>query len=296
VPRRQLDGGVPPAADRRGGARSVHSSVVPSSFVLLSGPGVDRPDGVCRRSRQRGRRCRRGRHCQDAAVASVTGVRHAVSTIRFVVRDRAVQPSGVRPVRCPALCCPPVRCPAVCCPPPVGPIASVSSYLRRWRWGPGRGDRQPSPQQLVEDPVAATPSGGWVAGREARGGRAAPPSSRVGQQGVGGGPSPGLWAGGGRACPLRDQAGQAGVRSARGWRRRCGRGSRLRRELAAPAAWLPPAGWWATTVSGGRGGGPSGRPPARVPAGMGGCGPSAAQAGSGRSRLATGSAVTWGDR
>jgi hypothetical protein len=57
---------------------------------------------------------------------------------------------------------------------------------------------------------------------------------------------------GGRAGPLSDQAGQAGVRSTRRGRRRGGHGSRLQREVAAPAAWLASSGWGATTLGGRR--------------------------------------------
>jgi hypothetical protein len=86
---------------------------------------------------------------------------------------------------------------------------------------------------------------------------------------------------------LSDQAGRRAER--RGWRRR---------EVAAPAAWLPSWVGWATTLGGGRGagcrGGRTPEGPMGLLAGMG-CGPSAARAGSGRSRLATSSAVTCGN-
>jgi hypothetical protein len=119
---------------------------------------------------------------------------------RPVSSPSAVHPSGVsRPVSSRLLSV------------PVGPVASVSSHLRRWRWGPGRGDRQPSPQQLVEDLWRPQPR---AAGSPAEkplgtGGAAelAPWSVGVsvadpGRVGAGGGS---------RACPLSDQAGQAGV-------------------------------------------------------------------------------------
>jgi hypothetical protein len=94
---------------------------------------------------------------------------------------------------------------------------------------------------------------------------------------------------------LSDQAGQAGVQSAVacGWAV-----GRLQREVAAAAAWLPSSGWEATTVGGGHG---ACRPGERVRKGRWACrpgwacGPSAARAGSGRSRLAANSAVTWSD-
>jgi hypothetical protein len=96
----------------------VASSLMPSS-VLLSGPGWTPPrrrlPGGAASGHPAGRRCRRGRHCQDAAVASLTGVR--CPPIRLRRLGSAAQPSGVRPVRCPPVRCPPVRCPPVRCPP-----------------------------------------------------------------------------------------------------------------------------------------------------------------------------------
>jgi hypothetical protein len=178
----------------------------------------------------------------------------------------AVRPSGVRSpgvvvqrvrrsavccpaVRCPAVRCPPVRCPAVCCLPPsapVGPDASVSFHLRRWRWGP----------------------------RSRRPGRGRRCRSRVGPWEVGGGRAAGLGAGrGGRACPLSDQAGQAGLRSAPRGRLRGGRGCKRQREVAAPAAWLPSSGWvrdhgaWSSPSLTPGWADPEG--PLEVPAGMG---------------------------
>jgi hypothetical protein len=86
-------------------ARPVRSSVVPSSSVLLSGPDWGPPRRRLPSGAASGhpavRRCRRGRHCQDVAVASVTSVRHAVSTQSVPRLGSAVQPAGVRPVRCP---------------------------------------------------------------------------------------------------------------------------------------------------------------------------------------------------
>jgi hypothetical protein len=234
---------------------------MPSSSVLLRGPGLLLAQTApARRSRQRTssvRRRRRGRHCQDAAVASLTGVRQAVSTqpvrrlgsgcpagwcpaVQCPVTRGSSSGSGdpagcPPPVRCPPLCCPPLRCPPLCCPavrcPAVRCPASCCPPLSV-RSRPSGGDRtrsrrpgDPAPQQQVEVAVAAAPSGGRVDGRGTL--TQTPPRSRGGQSGVGGRPGPGLWAGGGgRACPLRDQAGQAGVRSADGWRRRRGQGSR----------------------------------------------------------------------
>jgi hypothetical protein len=204
--------------------------------------------------------------------------------------------SGVQPVRCPAVRCPPVRWSAGCCPPrPSGrvrliPPRAVAFGTRSRRRG-DRHHRNGSRSLWLPRRRAArsTAQEAW--------GRATLPRSRW-SVGVGGRTRAGLGAGGGRACPLSDQAGQAGVRSARAWRRRCGHGRRLQREVAAPAAWLPTRAGWATTVRGGRGacrpGGRAWKGRSGVSTGMA-CGPDAAQADGGRSRLAVGSAVTWGN-
>jgi hypothetical protein len=299
--------------------RPVRSSVVPSSSVLLSAPGRRPPS----------RRLPSGAAAglQRSGIVAVIDTartpprrRSLVSGMRcppsrFVVRDPAVQPSGVRPsgVRSPAFVVrgPPIR-PVAVHPSSVQPLLStrpVSSpllstpsvrsrpsppKLRRWRGDQVEAAGQPSPQQPVEVPVAAATSGGWVASRGAWG-QTALPRSCGGQSGVGGGPGRG-WDGQRRPpLPLRDQAGQAGVRSRLWLALAPWAGSRPRRELAAAAAWLVSSGWvgdhgvwwswrWPVRVA----------TPLGVPAGMG-CGPSAAQAGSGRSRLVVGSAVTWGD-
>jgi AcrR family transcriptional regulator len=97
--------------------------------------------------------------------------------------------------------------------------AGFSSHLRRWHWDQVEAAGQPSLRQLVEVPVAAAPSGGWVDGRGGLGGGRRRRTRALVSRGVGGDQAR-LGAGGGRACPLRDQAGQAGVRSAGGWQRR----------------------------------------------------------------------------
>jgi hypothetical protein len=88
APRRQLDGGVPPAADGRGGGQTRPSSVVPSASVLLSGPGRywprrRLPAGASSRSRAVGRP-RHGRPGQQARHGvgrryPACGVHHPVS-------------------------------------------------------------------------------------------------------------------------------------------------------------------------------------------------------------------------
>jgi hypothetical protein len=191
----------------------------------------------------RGRRRRRGPHCQQA--------RHGVG--------RRCPAGGVHPsgFGLPGSGCPAARCPVTWgrrpegpalgrllstrpassrplstrpassrpLSTPVGPDASVSFHLRRWRWGPR--SRRPGH------------------GRRCR--------SRVGQWEVGGGRAAELGAGrGGRACLLSDQAGQAGVRSARRGRLLGGRGCRRQREVAAPAGGCRPRAGYATTVGGRR--------------------------------------------
>jgi hypothetical protein len=88
-----MDGGVPPPTTVAAAARPVRSSVVPSESLLLSGPGVARPNDVCPEQRPAGLE-RSGvvavvdtasRH----ATASVTGVQQAVST-------HPVSASGIR--------------------------------------------------------------------------------------------------------------------------------------------------------------------------------------------------------
>ena len=203
------------------------------------------------------------------------------------VRSPAVHPSGVQPSGVhPASVQPAgVR--------PVGPDVSVSSHTRAVALGPGRCGGHPSPRERVESRWAAAPLSGSVdgpAGPDASGAA----DSRVGQRGVGGGPGPG-WVRR-RRLPAERPC-QAGVRSARGWRRSeaqdeaAARGGRTCR-VAAVGAWV------ATTVRGGR---EACRPSGRARRARGACwrgwacGPSAAQGGSERSRLAAGSAVTCED-
>ena len=195
--------------------------------------------------------------------------RSPVSSMRCPpIRSRrpAVRPSGVRSpgmvvqrvrrsaVCCPPVCCPPVCCPPVCCPPsgvhrpvsrrlvsaPVRPDASVSSHLRRWRWGPGRSGRATVTTGTSGGPGGCQAVDGSINGRGGRdAGDAA--ESRWSMGGRWRTRAAGLGAGrGGRACPPSDQAGQAGVRGARHGRLRGGhegqaaaRGGGSRRVAAA---------------------------------------------------------------
>jgi hypothetical protein len=93
-----------------------------------------------------------------------------------------------------------------------------------------------------------------------------------------------------------ERPGRPGRRAERRRRRlRCGHGAGCSARWPQRSRGCRPRAGWATTVSGGRGacrpGGRGPEGPVGVPAGWA-CGPSAAQAGSGRSRLAADSAVT----
>jgi hypothetical protein len=164
APRRQLDGGIPPSADGRGGGQAHPGQRGacprrPCGCAVL----VARPDDVCPEQRPAGIE-RSGvvaviDTASSHATASVAAVQQAVSTHpAFGVRDPAVQPSGLRspgvvvqrvqrsavycpPVQRPAVCCPPVRCPAVWCLPRPSRTRPSPPMLRRWRWGPSRGGR-----------------------------------------------------------------------------------------------------------------------------------------------------------
>jgi hypothetical protein len=249
-----------------------------------------------------------------------------------VVRDPAVQPSGVQPsgvqpsgvrspgfvvrvsggpviccppVRCPALCCPPVQRPAGCCPPvqrPAGccpPRRSGPVRLLPYRavaLGPDRCGGHPSPRERVQVPVGCRAVERF--GRRPRGpGRGRCCRTRVLVSGASGGrPGPG-WVRRRRVPGCATS--RPGRHAERPWlAAERGHRMRLRRAVAAPAAWLPSgAGWrprWVVAVgSAARVGGPGGRPMG-VLVGMA-CGPSAAQASSQRSRLAAGSALTCAD-
>jgi hypothetical protein len=206
-------------------------------------------------------------------MASV-GVQHRVSTrpgsssgIRRSSRPVS-SPSGVQPVRCPVtwvrrpgvrrsghllssrpvsgLWCPAVRCPAGWCPcRRSGP--SVSSHPGRWRWaqvgaagirhhGNGSG-----PGGLPRRCAARSTA-------EGAGTRAVLPGSRVGQRGLGWRTRAGL---GTAAARARCAASRPGRRAERPWPvAALWHRMRLRREVAAPAAWLPSGlggdhgGWW----------------------------------------------------
>jgi hypothetical protein len=325
APRRQLDGGLSPAADGRGGSQAVRSSVVPSKSLLLSGPVGAHPDGICPAERpadiQRSGVVAVVDTARTPAMASVasrcpasvsthpgssSGLRRSSRPVSSrpvsghlgsssgcpAVWSSAVHPSGVHPVGCPALWCPPVQPPAGWCPPRRSGRV-VSSHAGRWRWaqvgaaGTCHHGNGSSPGRLPHRRAARSTA------EQARTRRCCRARALV--SGVGGGPGPAAVPA--AACPLSDQAGQAGVRSAvaNGGNVGLGAGSGARLPHL-PRGCRPRAGR-ATTVGGGRG--PC-RPGGRARKGRWACwrgwacGPSAAQAGSGRSRLAAGSAVTCG--
>jgi hypothetical protein len=218
---------------------------VPLESLLPSGPGLSlaqtasAPWGV--QPPSSGQASSPGRHCQDAS----HGIgRRSVSSIGCPpIRDRrpdpAVQPSGVRPVRCPVtwvrrpgvrrsgrlLSTRPVSTPSSVRPcgvhpsnlqpagvRPVGPDASVSSHTGRWRWdqvgaaGARHHGNGLSPGGLPRRRAArSTAQQAWT--------RAVLPRSRVGRRECWWRTRARCGAGGG-ACPLRGQASQAGVRSA----------------------------------------------------------------------------------
>jgi hypothetical protein len=173
--------------------------------------------------------------------------------------------SSVQPVRCP-----PVRRPAGCCPPP-----SVRTRPSRPTSGGGGGDQVEAAGNRRHKNGSS--SGGlprlgaarWTA-EQART-RAMPPRSRWSVGSVA--DSGQVGCGRGRARPA-ERAGRLGrCKERRRLWLRGGHGSRLQREVAAAAAWLPSWAGWATTVGGGHGAcrpgwaGPQG--PMGVPAGMG---------------------------
>jgi hypothetical protein len=238
---------------------------------------------------------------------SPVGVHHVVSTQRFrrpgpAVQPPSVRPSGVQCVQCPAR---PVSGRLVSTRPvvsrvlsaPVGPDASISSHLRRWRWGPGRGSGQPVTIGSGRVPVGCRILE-RLDGRPSRAGRGRRCPGRVGRWGVGAGSGPG-W---GRRRPPRlpaERPGRPGRRAEHPSRRlRCGareqaaaRGGRHGR-AAAVVGWVGDhGGWWSRGLTPG---GRTRRGPLDVPTGWA-CGPSAAQAYGERSRLATGSALTCGN-
>ena len=261
-PNRRLPGGASSRHPRPGIVAVVDTARTPA-VASVDGPrpacGVHHPmpsSGIRRSSRQ---------------VSSPSGV-----------QPSGVQPSGVRSssrVQGPAGCCPPVQPsgvhPSSVQPPAVHPCPSGRVRLlphqavvlgtRPARWG------HRHHRNGARSLWAAAPSGDPVDGRAGLG-RATLPRSHVGQWRVGGGPGR-L----GEAAAALDPAERPG-----------GPGRRAERPWLAAALWArprcvvvvePDAGW---------------RGPMGLPAGWA-CGPSAAQADGGRSRLAASSAVTCDD-
>jgi hypothetical protein len=139
APRRQLDGGLAPATDGRGGGRARPGSPCCRAVLVGWSPRRRLPGGASSRHPAVGR-CRRGRQGQDAShgvgrrsastrwcplSGSVVRVRRSSRPVsgRLVSGASGVRPSGVRCVRRPAVRRPAGRSPAVrrpagCCPPP----------------------------------------------------------------------------------------------------------------------------------------------------------------------------------
>jgi hypothetical protein len=191
-------------------------------------------------------------------------------------------------IRHPPMWCPPVRCPARWCPPP-SVRARPSGPHQAVRWD--RPMRHGNPHH-----GNGSRSLGLPRRRAARvDGRAGPATGDAaevthGRRGCRRRTRAGSAAGAGPGLTLASRAGQAGVRSAGRRRLREGTGGGC-----APAVWLP-----SSIAVGDHAEWLSWRPP---PAWRGrwacrrgwGCGPSAAQAGSERSRLAADSALTCDD-
>jgi hypothetical protein len=173
------------------------------------------------------------------------------------VQPSAVQPSGVQPS-------------GVCL---IRPDASGSSHSDGGGGDPGRAGRATLTTGTGGGPGGCRAVDGSTTVAKA-GTRATLPKSRWSLGGRWRSRAAGLGAGrGGRAGPLSDQAGQAGVGSARGGRRRGGRGCRLQHKVAAPArvggvlGWLRDHGGWSSPRLTPGWAAPEG--PGEVPTGMG---------------------------
>jgi hypothetical protein len=252
----------------------------PSESVLLSGPGLLFPQPASARrslmpassgrassprSALPGRRPRRrwvvrGQHAVSTHPGSSSGVRrsgrpvssrpvsgHLVSSsgVRRSGRLVSTRPASTRLVSSPSSVQPSAVHPSGVQPAGVRPSVRtrLSPPTLDGRWdqaGAAGGNRhrrnRSSPGGLpCRGAARSTVQQAWGA-RRCRG--------RTLVSGVGGGLAGWVRAAEAARDRLSDQAGQAGVRSARGWRRRGGHGSRRQREVAAAAAWLPSwAGW-----------------------------------------------------
>jgi hypothetical protein len=281
APRRQLDGGVAPAADCRGGGRARPGSPAAELSWL-----VGRPDGGCPAERPAGIQ-RSGvvavvGHARMPAMASVAGPRppcgvhsavpssgsggpvsgrpvSSASSVQPVhVRPSGVHPSGVRP--------------SGVHPSGVQPAAvrPRSVRTRPARPTPGGGGTRSRRRATVTTGAGRVPVGCRVVERldrrPSRPGRGRGCRGRVDQWGRS--RTRARWGAGVAALDrLSDQASQAGVQSA------VACGCAVAREQApargaAAAAWLPLLGWGATTVGGGHG---ACRPGGRVRRGLWPC-------------------------
>jgi hypothetical protein len=273
---------------------------------------VDRRHGVCPAGSHRSGTVAVLDNARTPTMASAAGPRPAcgVHPSGSVVRGPAVRPSGVRPVRCPVtgfVVRDPasgrlVSGPSGVRPAGVRPIRPSGRVRLVPPAGGGIGDRprrQDNPHHgngpRSLGAAGSSSSSGRRPSRPGRGRRRRVTHGRRGcrwwtRAGSGAGRRPRL--------PLASRAGQAGVPGRPSPAAARGHGRRPQREVAAPAARLPSSDGWATTVGGCRG---ACRPRERAGRGRWGCrrgwacGPSAAQAGSERSRLAAGSALSCDD-
>jgi hypothetical protein len=280
APRRQLDGGVPPAADGRGGGQThpwqrgaLGVRAAERSWWLLAQTTSARrsvqpiPRAQAWSTRPAGQPRRRSPVSTGGVHPSAVGV-----------RDPAVQHSGVRSpgvvvqsVRRSAGCCPPSSVqlsgvqlsgvqpsgvqpsgvqPSGGCPPSVRTRPSPP-MLRRWRWGPGRAGRATVTTGTGEAPGAGRAVDGSSDGRGGGDATAAAEVAVFSGRSVA---VPGRRVGCGPRRPrltLSDQSGQAAVGSARRGRLRGGRGC-SDSAVAAPDAWLASSAGCATTVRGRR--------------------------------------------
>ena len=274
------------------------SSLQPVSSGWASSPWSTRPAGTPRhRSPLSSRRCppirsrRPGSGCPAVRCPVTWAGRPEGPAVGRLLSTRPVSSRPLSAVH-------PVRCPAVWCLPSSVRTRPSPPMLRRWRWGPGSSGRAtlttgtgggPGGGRAVDGSTdgrgaetrATLPKSGWS------GGSVAVPGRRVGY-------------GPGRPRLPAERSGRPGPACGAPVAGGCavGTGGRLQREVAAPAAWRPSSGW------GGDHGGwswPRLTPGWAGPGGPGGCrrgwgcGPSAAQAGGERARLAAGNAVTCGN-
>ena len=155
------------------------------------------------------------------------------------------------PIQRPAVCCPPVRCPAVWCLPRPSGRVRLLPCSGGWRWDPGRGGRATVTTGTGGGPGGCRAVDGSIDGQRGRDAGDAAEVALINGRSVA---DPGRRVGCGPRRPRlpAERPGGPGrraepVAAAARWD-----GSRLQREVAAPAAWLPSSAGCATTVGGRR--------------------------------------------